>query len=403
MKSYPPFASTSFASRLLFVACFAFISAIGHADATKPDLVVPSYKTTELVLASRDFSSKSYLSNPCAVQLNDRELLFTIKRGTSHGWDKEADVEAGRIDLASGRLLDNHTIGHIPNRKFQLTIAARLGNGELLFLSDLQHLGDDANYYRVGMAGARSSDDGRTVGEWKPVGLVDGVEYGYPMDMIVEGNSVYLIAMSFGYRPGDRWSVDVIKSDDNAKTWHFVRSISAELGGAPINESGFAKHGKDFIVVARGYTDVATRVARFGPDFKLKKVSDLTGTPYIQGRHIGWPRVFEKDGGLYLLGRNWTLKPENRKDLQPRSSTYPHLAENQQLCLIKIDPDSLTVRKVVVLDNEGGALPVVDGYYAFPYWTGEGKDTLFSTVTYRSINLTNPDIVRFQFRWNEIR
>ncbi len=386
----------------VFAALIFMSGAFGQADPSPaPKLVIPKFKNSQIVLASKELKQNPYLLAPTVVRVSDREVFINFKRGSSHGWEKEADCDLIRFDTVAHKIIEHRTIGHAPDRKFQLTIPVRLSNGDIHFYADYQTTGDDGRHYRDGMRFCTSTDQGKTLSAWKELGLINGVEYGYPLDFIIEGKTVYMLAMSFGYRPGGLWSIAVLKSEDNAQTWRFVRNISAELGGIRINESGFVRLGSDFIIVVRGYAGQRTRIARFDENFKLKKAADLTERCPAIRSYIGWPRVIAKDGAIYIAGRNWTEKPASK--LTPRPAHFPGIEDNQQLCLIRVNPESLDVDQVAVLDNEGGLMPVIDGYYAAPYWEERDGETWFNTFTYRSIGLNTPDLVRLEYRWSEIR
>lgn len=365
-----------------------------------PELAVPRTKASQVLLRSSDFKERNYFLTPNLVRTSDREILITIKRGTSHGWEQEADAELIRFDTVGNRILETRTIGHVPGRKFQLTLGTFFGDGTLGMFTDFQHTGDDGRHYRNGMRVARSSDRGATFGPWRELGLIDGVEYGYPFDFIVEGRTAYMLAMTFGYRPGGRWSVDVLQSTDHGGSWRFVRNLSAEFGGFRINESGFVRHGGGFIVATRGY-DRAIRLQRTDGDFRLQRQVNLTESCPLVKDYIGWPRVFQRDGRYYLLGRNWTEPPAKKIEVRP--ANFPGIPDNQQVCLLRFDPETLVVDRVVVLDNEGGQMAVTDGYYAAPYWQERGGQTWFNTIIYRGIGLNHPDIVRLEFDWEEVR
>jgi hypothetical protein len=70
---------------------------------------------------------------------------------------------------------------------------------------------------------------------------------------------------------------------------------------------------------------------------------------------------------------------------------------------LRFDPQTLSVDRVVVLDNEGGQMAVTDGYYAVPYWQQRDGRLRFNTIIYRAIGLKHPDIVRLEFDWDEVR
>ncbi|GAB2770225.1 hypothetical protein GCM10027275_11060 [Rhabdobacter roseus] len=364
----------------------------------KPRLLIPPTKISQTVLSHTQVGEKPYLSFPCLLRLNEQEILITFKRGTSHGTDRQADSDVIRFNTVTDQVLEHKTIGSLPDQKYQLTLPVRLPSGAIAFFADLQHQGHDNRHYRDGMLYATSPDQGKTVGTWKKLPLVDGVEYGYPLDALVEGNTVYLLAMSFGYRPGGLWSVAVLRSDDGAKSWKRVQNITEALGGGPINESCFVRVGSDFLVVCRGYLGQETRLARFDQHFKLKQVVDLTGPQQLIGGYIGWPRIFYRDNRLYVMGRMWP----GGASYQVPPGQYPE-QKNGRLGLLRIQPESLAVEQLALLDNEEGLTPIKDGYYAAPYWQKKGDEVWFNAVTYRAIGTHPPDIIRLAFRWDEVK
>lgn len=365
-----------------------------------PELVVPKTKISQVIVSHKDVSTKPYLSFPCLTRINDQEVLITFKRGVSHGADPEADSDLIRFNTVTNTVLDHKTLGNIPGRIFQLTLPVELAKGDVRFYVDLQSKGQDSKNYREGMISAQTSDYGKTLTEWKRVDQIEGIEYGYPFDFIVEGKVVYMLAMSFGYRPGSVWSVAVLKSEDGARSWKRVQNITEALGGGPINESCFTRLGNDFVVVARGYAGQETKIARFDKNFKLQQVADLTGKDFAVRSYIGWPRIFYKEKQLYVLGRIWPLIPDAKGGVQEDKVTETH---NKRLGLLRVDPSTLAVNRMVLLDNEEGVLPVKDGYYAAPYWQQTGSELWFNAVTYRSLGANPPDIIRFAFKWDEIK
>ncbi|MSU72692.1 MAG: hypothetical protein EXS43_10170 [Opitutus sp.] len=376
------------------------IACASPARAAETELFVPRFKTAQVLLTPADHAEQNYYLTPNLVRVSDREVLITFKRGSSHGWEAEADAGLLRFDTVANRVVEDRTIGHLAGRKFQLTMGTIFGDGALGMFTDLQTTGDDGRHYRAGMRSAFSSDRGATFGPWQELGQINGVEYGYPFDFIVEGNTAYMLAMVFGYRPGARWSVDVLKSTDHGRSWGFIRNLKQEFGGFPINESGFVRHGAGFIVATRGY-DHAVRLQHTDGEFRLQRQVDLTQTCAYVKDSIGWPRLFTRDGRYYLLGRNWTETPATKLEMRPAG--FPGIPDNQQLCLLRFDPDTLAVERVVVLDNDGGHLPVIDGYYGVPYWQEREGRVWFDTITYRAIGLNQPSLVRLEFDWNEVR
>ena len=162
-----------------------------------------------------------------------------------------------------------------------------------------------------------------------------------------------------------------------------MRNLTKEFGDIPINESSLARHGDGFIVAARGY-DSRQWLVLTDAAFRLKRKVDLTSTHSFIKSHVGRPRVFARDGGWYLMGRNWT-------DNGP-----------MRLSLFRFDPDTLEITRHVVLDNSEGE-NVSDGYYAMPYWQQCGGRTYFNIITYKGIAKRSPDIIRLEFDWQEVR
>lgn len=377
------------------VATFVGLVFYSKAFCQEIKLVVPQLKTTQMLLSHDAVDKNPYLSFPCVARLSDQEVLITFKRGSGHGNDRESDCDVMRFNTVSNKVVEHKSIGSLPNRKFQLTIPVEIAPSDWRFYTDLQEQGDDNKNYRVGMHFASGRDVIKTVDTWKPFPLIEGVEYGYPLDFIVEGKTVYMLAMSFGYRPGSLWSVAVLQSTDGAKTWKKIKNISEALGGGPINESGFTRIGSDFVVVSRGYPGQETKIARFDKDFTIKQVVDLTGTGKPLEGYIGWPRIYYRDNQLYVIGRIRT-QVGNKPDKLLTS-------KQKRLGLLKIDPATLNLSQIAFLDNEDGEEEVADGYYAGVYWQKVEGETWFNAVTYKTKGKNPPDIVRLAFKWNEVR
>ena len=179
-------------------------------------------------------------------------------------------------------------------------------------------------------------------------------------------------------------SVNVLRTEDHGRTWHFVRNLSHEFGDIPINESTFLRDGSGFLVSTRGY-DNHQRLHRADADFHVQHQVDLTSKFSMIQKYIGRPRLFEREGQIYLLGRNY-LKPSGP----------------MTLCLFRLDSESLDVAAYCVLDNAEGS-NVTDGYYAVPYFRVEGGQTFLNVVTYKGLNHRPPQIIELEYRWDEVR
>lgn len=73
-----------------------------------------------------------------------------------------------------------------------------------------------------------------------------------------------------------------------------------------------------------------------------------------------------------------------------------------KLCLFRLDPVALTVEKAVILDNAERA-NVTDGYYPVPYFLERSGRTLFRIVDYKGVDRLPPQIMEFEFLWEEVR
>lgn len=198
-------------------------------------------------------------------------------------------------------------------------------------------------------------------------------------------------------------SVDVVRTDDDGRSWRRVHNLATELGNLSINETSFFRHRDGFVVAARTY-DSRQLLLRTDGEFKVQQQIDLTAThPFIRS-YVGRPRIFARDGHAYLIGRNWDKPLTNRGSVLG----YDQAAKRQpgttpmKLSLFRFDPATLAISKRVLLDNAGEE-NVIDGYYAVPYWQERRGRTYFNTIIYKRMINRHPDIVRLEFDWEEVR
>ena len=349
----------------------------------------PKYHLYHILVSSSDEVDANYLAFPSLLRLNPNEILISYKRGTRHGADQEAGLEMIHFDTEQSEIINRVQLPMDNGLVHQMGEWVRFPNGVIKLYSDTQHTGHDSDNYRTGL---REMDFVKKKDrfEAKPAKLspmVDGREYGYAFDFIVQGETTYMLVMGFGYRPGEQWSVDVVESWDNGQSWKLVRNLTKEFGGHKINESAFIPYEDGYIVTTREY-GINQRIYRTDKDFKVIKETNLSETHEFIESHLGRPRLFSRDGKIYLIGRNWrTTAKEGRK---------------MELGLFAINPETLTVEKWTVLDNSDRA-NMTDGHYAVPYFQDRNGITYFNVIDYRGVNGEHPDIVRHEFKWDEIK
>jgi hypothetical protein len=340
---------------------------------------------------------QAYLAFPDIVRVGPQNLLISYKRGRSHANDPGAMLEVLRFNTSSRQIVSRKVLGGHADLIYQMGEWIEFPNGRLANLVDVQQLTaptQGKRNERVGVYWTTSDDLGQSFTPMRKLGPISGVEYGYVFDAIVSGQRLYMLAMNFPEMSASRSMLDaqgkriygevsVVKSDDNGQSWGHVRNLSRELGGIKINESALVATDSGFILCTRGYDNQA-RLHQLDQQFRLQSQRSLTDDYDFIGQHLGRPRLFFRDGELYLLGRN-TL----------------HGA--MELALLRIHPGSLSVEAAHILDPQPGS-DIQDGYYAVPYFQETEQGTLFHVITYRRrADQTNPDLVRLEFLWDLLR
>jgi hypothetical protein len=395
---------------LVIVVFFIAIerSTVARSDETTPvPQVVPAYKKTQVLVAAATQGEWPYLAFPAIVDLGD-DVLVSYKRGKSHAYDVGAGLDLIRLNAATQTIGSPKSLVQVDSQIMQMGEWVRFANGDVACYIDVQGKGPPTE--RLGLMGLRSRDGGKTFGPLERVGVINGVEYGYPFEALTEGSSTWMLVMTFANLPGGKsvykgrpaaGAVDVIRSNDNGQSWRLAGNITRELGNAPINESSFIRHGKGFLVTARGY-DNRQWLAEFDGDFKLQRKIDLTAQYSFITSYIGRPRLFARDGNVYLLGRNFCEAVPSVTAPTPEPLTGGSKKHPMRLSLFRIEPASLAITKHVLLDNAEGE-SVSDGYYAMPYWRERDGRTQVSVITYKRAGGRGPDILRLEYDWAELR
>lgn len=347
---------------------------------------VAKQRTFQILASSAETPDRPYLAFPAILE-RDTDVLISYKHGRSHAGDADSTLEWIRLEKDSDRKISQQTLAAVNGEIMQMGEWVRFPNGDIANYIDAQR----SSVLRTGLAFVRSADRGHTFGSVQRLGRVDGVEYGYAFDAISQNGSTWMLVMTFANLPGGKLvykyasqpgSVDVIQTDDNGHTWRFVSSITKELGDAPINESAFVPYKDGFIVASRGY-DSRQWLMRTDRDFKRLAATNLP-TSYPFFKTADRPRLFQRDGFYYLLGRN---------RVGERAT---------ELALFKLNPENLSITRHVVLDTSANQ-SAGDSFYAQPYWQVRNAQTLFQIITYKRMAGPGLDIVRFEFDWDDVR
>lgn len=380
---------------LLSVLCFPFLI---HAEEVLK-VEVPSFRSEQVLLDSQQFAAAgemAYAAFPDLVRLSPQQVLISYKRGRSHASDPGAVLEVLTLNAESHQVSARRVIGSDPQQIYQMGEWIEFPDGSLATMVDLQHVVEERGRRqnrRTGIVCSYTRDAGQSFTPMQSWGPVDGVNYGYVFDSVINENCVYLLAMSFPElnsgsmvnAQGEKiyGEVSALSSCDQGKTWQHVRNLSQEFGGLKLNESTLVADGAGFIVVTRGYDDQA-RIHRVDRQFQLLSERNLTSDCSLIESHLGRPRLFFHDGNLYLLGRNWRSR-------------------QMELILLRLNQNTLAVERFIRLDPVRNA-KIQDGYYAVPYFQADDGGLKFNVVTYRRpVGQSGSDLLRLEYRWDELR
>lgn len=385
-----------------FAASLGFVGEIVAADMVQ---LTPRHHTERVLAPTQPADDAHYLAFPSILDLGDR-VLVSFKRGHAHAADPGAGLDLLTIDKVTDRVMPGPIIAKLDDKIMQMGQWVKFPNGEIGNYIDAQQGGDARG--RIGMRFIRSADGGRTFGPLQRLGTVDGVEYGYPFEFVVEGTTTWMMAMTFSNLAGGKsvtplrpaaGSVDMLRSEDSGRTWQFVRNLTHEFGDIPINESSFVRYADGWLVVTRGY-DNAARLHLTDNAFNIRRQANLTETYGFIEKYIGRPRVFMRGGRYYVIGRNWT--DDTKVAAQAPAYVGPNFPAAMKMCLFRVDPATLQVDAYSILDNAEAA-NVTDGYYPVPYFREADGKTWLRVVDYKAIDGRPPQLVEFEYLWDEVR
>jgi len=392
MKLMRPTNPTEIARHATLLSALATMLAAGMTvTAAEPIKRLPVYREQiDIMRSDAQPAEHRYLAFPVVLTISPDEIWIAYKAGKSHALDTAAAIEVASHRFSTGATKLIQRLHPAAPNLYQMAEFVRLPGGMIALYIDVQ-VNREGKHFRVGTESyrwdaARNAFNGPAV-----LGPVGGVTYGYPFDFIVEGSASWQLIMTFEHLPGGRRSVDVLRSDDAGGSWQFVRDLTAEFGGIRANESAFMRHGDGFIVATRAYDNHA-RLHRTDGDFRVRQQIDLTERhPAVISGTVGRPRIFVRDGQGYLLGRNYAAPPTPGGPRRP-----------MQLCLFRFDLETLAVTSYAVLDNAGEE-KVTDGYYAVPVFSERDSRALLHVITYKGTAGKPPDIVRFDYLWDEVK
>ena len=388
--------------RVLFLS--ALVVGFSGASLGAFEQRVPIHRTERVLATVEPDGDNPYLAFPAVLDLGD-EVLVSFKRGAYHGGGAPAELDLLRLDKRTDAVSWEPGLAGAPNKTMQMGEWVRYPDGTITNWIDVQR---PPSTERDGMQGVISRDGGRTFGPLVRFGEVDGMEFGYPFGSVVEGDTMWMIVMSFSHLAGGYSVIEkyphagpvcIIRSDDSGGTWSLVRNLTREFGDIPINESFFVRQAEGFLVVTRGY-DQQVRLHRTDGVFKVQQQISLTDEYDFIERYVGRPRLFIRDGHAYLIGRNWTGRSATTDDA--RGDRQPRFPKAMKMSLFRVNPETLAVESYAILNNAESA-NVTDAYYPAPYWVERDGETYLRVVDYKGIDRRPPQIVEFEFRWSEVR
>ena len=254
-------------------------------------LIHPDYKEKLTLCASSKTNYERYYAFPAILRRDANTLLIVYKNGLEHGNDaKDGLVKLDQLmlDIPTQCVINRSTVYAKPDMIPQMGEYVQMPNGDICVYIDMQN----STYWgkRTGMEYLRSTDGGMTYSNSTKFGVIDGVEYGYPLDSCYKNGRVYLLVMTFEYLQGseNRRQVHLISTGDNGQTWRFEANFTKKLG-LEFNESSIVALENGFALFTRGEapryrtnhgtdSEAENVLAVFDDEFNLLRVRDYRHT-----------------------------------------------------------------------------------------------------------------------------
>lgn len=355
----------------------------------------PSWRQEWRILRTQDTLYQTYYAFPSLIRV-DGNVLITVKSGQNHVSHEPASLTQVILSAADQRILDTRVIYDEEGYIAQMGELVRMPDGDVCVYIDMQQY--DPNR-RCGMWELRSVDNGVSYTGCRRVGVIDGVEYGYPMQAAVQGDKVWMLAMTFSNLCGGRHrEVHLIMSSDNGNSWRFCANLTERFGFA-FNECTLSLCEEGFLIFTRGETDRRDRrnslddfdsgqyLVVMDEEYHVLRMRDYRHTTDFFSL-TGRPRLYWLNGDLCLFTRQWNRGRSDRL---------------MSLDMFRLDPGSLDILARVRLDEP--RFPKQDGHYPVVYV----QDQMLHVVTYltcgrdeRQEAAPRCDLVQLSYRLDEI-
>src|SRR5687767_7175264 len=160
--------------------------------AAEPEVrIVGPQKQSVLTAAASQPAEYRYLAFPSLLRVGPDEVWIAYKAGRSHATDAGAAIEVIRHTLSTGATKLVQRLSAQTPKLYQIAELVRFPDGTIAMYIDVQSVGWDNRHYRSGAEVSRWSDVRQAFDTPVPLGLVNGLLYGYPLDFISEGQTTW--------------------------------------------------------------------------------------------------------------------------------------------------------------------------------------------------------------------